>query len=254
MSDTVLVSDDAGIRTVTLNRPEARNAVNRELAQGLAAALTELDERDDLRIAVIHGAGTTFCAGMDLKAFPAEGIPKITGRGFGGIVERAADKPLIAAVEGYALAGGFEIALACDLIVAGRSARFGLPEVTRGLVAAAGGLLRLPVRLPYHVAMSLALTGEFLDAPAAAAYGLITRMTDDGAALAAALDLARTIAANAPLAVRASKYVVSHAGEWPAGEAFARQAEITDPIFDSEDAREGALAFAERRPPRWTGR
>jgi enoyl-CoA hydratase len=254
MAGSVLVSDDAGVRVVTLNRPHARNAVDRALAEGLAEALTELDNRDDLRVGVIHGAGTSFCAGMDLKAFPTEGIPKVIGRGFAGIVEHAADKPVIAAVEGYALAGGFEIALACDLIVAGRSARFGLPEVTRGLVAAAGGLLRLPSRLPYHLAMSLALTGEMLDASTANAHGLVTVVADDGGALESALRLARVIASNAPLAVQASKYVVSHAADWPADEAFARQAEVTDLIFESEDAKEGAQAFAQRRSPRWTAR
>lgn len=254
MDDSLLVSDCEGIRQITLNRPRARNAINRVTALALADALEEFDDMDQLRVAVLHGAGGNFCSGMDLKAFPTEGIPLVPGRGFGGITERSADKPLIAAVEGFALAGGFEIALACDLIVAGSGAQFGLPEVTRGLVAAAGGLTRLPRRLPYHLAMSLALTGSMLDADTASRHGLVTMLCDEGSALDAAMGLARTIAANAPLAVRASKAVVSQSIDWMQDEAFQRQAELTDPVFASADAQEGAIAFAERRPPQWRGR
>jgi enoyl-CoA hydratase/carnithine racemase len=179
--DPAVLSEAAdGVLTVTLNRPEARNAVNRQLAGAVAAALEGLDADDDLRVGVITGAGGTFCSGMDLKAFAAGERPTVAGRGFAGIAQRAARKPLIAAVEGYALAGGFEVALACDLIVAARDARFGIPEVKRGLVAAAGGLLRLPRRIPYHLAMELALTGEPVDAPRAKELGIVNRLAEPG--------------------------------------------------------------------------
>src|SRR5215217_4483926 len=227
----VLTEAAGGVLTVTLNRPKARNAVNRRLARGVAAALEALDADDDLRVGVITGAGGTFCAGMDLKAFAAGERPIVAGRGFAGIAQRAARKPLIAAVEGYALAGGFEVALACDLIVAARDARFGIPEVKRGLVAAAGGLLRLPRRIPYHLAMELALTGEPIPAERAHAVGLVNRLTEPGGALAAARELAAAIARNGPLAVAASKQVVQQAGDWTEQEAWARQGEITGPVF-----------------------
>src|SRR5881227_3296337 len=186
----VLSEAAAGILTITLNRPTARNAVNRQLAEGVAAALEALDADDDLRVGVITGAGGTFCSGMDLKAFAAGERPIVAGRGFAGIAQHAARKPLIAAVEGYALAGGFEVALACDLIVAARDARFGIPEVKRSLVAAGGALLRLTKRIPYHLAMELALTGEPIGAERAHAIGIVNRLAEPGAALDAALELA----------------------------------------------------------------
>jgi enoyl-CoA hydratase len=254
VTDVVQTEDADGVIVITINRPEARNAVNPDVAAGVAAALDVLDSRDDLTVGVITGAGGTFCAGMDLKAFVAGQSPAIPGRGFAGLTEAPPAKPLIAAVEGYALAGGCEIALACDLVVAANDAKFGIPEVKRGLVAAAGGLLRLPRRIPYQIAMELALTGAFLDAPRAHAYGLVNRLTEQGAALAAARDLAAAIAANGPLAVRATKHIVSHADEWPVAEFWQRQQAIVAPVFTSADAREGAIAFAEKRPPRWTGR
>ena len=253
MTDAVQTDEADGVIVITINRPEARNAVNPDVAAGVAAALDALDTRDDLTVGVITGAGGTFCAGMDLKAFVAGQSPSIPGRGFAGLTEAPPAKPLIAAVEGYALAGGCEIALACDLVVAANDAKFGIPEVKRGLVAAAGGLLRLPRRIPYQIAMELALTGAFLEAPRAHAYGLVNRLTEHGAALAAARELAAAIAANGPLAVRATKYVVSHADEWPVAEFWQRQLAIVAPVFTSADAREGAIAFAEKRPPRWTG-
>jgi enoyl-CoA hydratase/carnithine racemase len=251
---TVLTEERDGVLLVTLNRPEQRNAVNLAVAEGIAAALDRLDADPALRAGVLAGAGRGFCAGMDLKAFVAGERPYAGGRGFAGIVERPAAKPLVAAVEGFAVAGGFEVALACDLIVAARGARFGLPEVKRGLVAAGGGLLRLPRRIPYHLAMELALTGEAIDAERAHAAGLVSRLTEPGGALAAALELAAQIAANGPLAVAASKRIVAEAPGWPAGEEWTRQAEIAGPVRESEDAREGARAFAEKRPPRWRGR
>jgi enoyl-CoA hydratase len=254
MSDTVLTADIDGVQVITINRPEARNAINTETAYAIADALAELDERDDLVAAVITGAGKSFCAGMDLKAFLAGERPSVPGRGFAGIVERPPGKPLIAAVEGHAIAGGFEIVLACDLVVAADNALFGLPEVKRGLVAAGGGLLRLPQRVPYHLALEWALTGELIPAAKAHAVSLVNRLTPPGGALAGALELARAIGANGPLAVRATKQIVAQSREWPPSKAFELQREISEPVRSSEDAREGARAFAEKRPPRWQGR
>ncbi len=191
---------------------------------------------------------------MDLKAFVAGESPHVPGRGFAGITERAAAKPLIAAVEGFAVAGGLEVALACDLIVAARGARLGIPEVKRGLVAAAGGLLRLPKVLPRNVAMELALTGDPILAERAAELGLVNRLSEPGQALATALELAETVAANGPLALAASKRILAESVDWPETEFFTRQAEISGPVMGSEDAREGATAFAEKRPPVWQGR
>jgi len=239
---------------VTLNRPEARNAVNLALAEGLAAALEELDATPELAVGVLTGAGGSFCAGMDLKAFVRGERPYVEGRGFAGIAQGRPRKPLIAAVEGFALAGGFEVALSCDLIVAARDARFGIPEVKRSLVAAAGGLIRLPKRIPYHLAMELALTGEPIGAERAAAVGIVNRLAEPGEALAGALELAEQVGRGGPLALAASKAIVQGAGDWSEEEAWARQGEIAGSVFSSEDAREGAVAFAEKRAPVWKGR
>jgi enoyl-CoA hydratase len=249
----VLTEVDGGILIVTIDRPEARNAVNGAVAAGIAEALDRLDAEDDLRVGVVTGARGTFCSGMDLKAFVRGERPWVGDRGFAGITQRAARKPLIAAVEGYALAGGFEVALSCDLIVAARDARFGIPEVKRGLAAAAGGLIRLPKRIPYHLAMELALTGEPIGAERAYEIGIVNRLADPGGALDAARELAAAVARNGPLALAASKQVVQHAADWTEDEAWARQGEITGPVFASADAQEGARAFAEKREPRWTG-
>jgi enoyl-CoA hydratase len=254
VDQAVLTDVREGVLLVTLNRPEQRNAVNLAVAEGVAEALDRLDADASLRVGVLTGAGKGFCAGMDLKAFVAGERPVVEGRGFAGIVRRPPEKPLIAAVEGFAVAGGFEIALACDLIVAARGARFGIPEVKRGLVAAGGALLRLPQRIPYHLAMELALTGELVDAERMSSLGLVNRLVEPGAALDGALELARTIAANGPLAVAASKRILTEAPAWPADSAWERQGEISDPVRASEDAREGSLAFAEKRAPRWQGR
>jgi enoyl-CoA hydratase len=252
-AEAIRCEADGPVAIVTINRPEARNAVNEAVAAGLAAALDELEERKDIQVIVLTGAGGTFSAGMDLKGFLAGENPMAGGRGFGGIVERPPSKPAIAAVEGYALAGGFELALACDLIVASEEAQFGLPEVTRGLVAAAGGLLRLPRRVPYHLAMEVALTGDRIPAPRLHQGGLITRLTPAGQALTGARALAARIAQNAPLALAATKRVIVESADWPAETAFARQNEITGAVFGSADAMEGAMAFAEKRPPVWRG-
>src|SRR4051794_23596914 len=243
-----------GVLVVTINRPDARNAINTETAVAIGAAMDRLDDDNSLIAGVITGAGGTFCAGMDLKAFLAGERPSIPGRGFAGIVEQPPRKPTIAAIEGYAIAGGFEIALACDMIVAAENAKFGLPEVKRGLVAAGGGLLRLPQRVPFHLAMEWALTGELIPAARGYEVGLVNRITPKGGALDAALGMAKGIAANGPLAVAASKRILIEAPEWPAAERFDRQREINEPVRSSEDAREGATAFKEKRAPRWQGR
>ncbi|MEA2288191.1 MAG: enoyl-CoA hydratase [Solirubrobacteraceae bacterium] len=252
--EPVLTERRDGVLLITLNRPQARNAVNLAVAEGVAAALDDLDADPEATVGVLTGAGAGFCAGMDLKAFVAGERPFVDGRGFAGIVERSARKPLIAAVEGFAVAGGLEVALACDLIVAARDARLGIPEVKRSLVAAAGALRRLPERVPRGLAMELALTGEPITAERAHAAGLVDRLADPGGAVAAALELAATIARNAPLALAATKEILRRQGDWTEEEFWARQWEIAGPVFDSADAREGAVAFGERREPVWQGR
>jgi enoyl-CoA hydratase len=252
--DQVLVERRGAVLVVTINRPQARNALDAAVARGVALAVDQLDATDELRAAVLTGAGGFFSAGMDLKAFLRGETPAIEGRGLCGITRTPPRKPLIAAVEGGALAGGFELVLACDLVVAARGARFGVPEVKRSLVAAAGGALLLPQRVPRAVAMELLLTGEPMDAERAAAVGLVNRVVDEGAALDAAVELASLIAANGPLAVAATKEIVQSAPSWAPDEMWARQDEVIAPVFISEDAREGSTAFAERRPPVWRGR
>jgi enoyl-CoA hydratase len=239
---------------ITINRPDQRNAVNAAVANGIAAALDELDADDGLSLGVLTGAGKGFSAGMDLKAFVAGESPYAGDRGFAGITQRAAEKPLIAAIEGFAVAGGLEVALSCDLIVAARGARLGIPEVKRSLVAAAGALLRLPRVLPRTIAMELALTGEPIDSERALELGLVNRLAEPGRALDDALALADQIAANGPLALRATKRILAESVDWPESEFFARQGEIAGPVMSSEDAREGAQAFAEKRAPVWKGR
>jgi enoyl-CoA hydratase/carnithine racemase len=253
MSEAVLTEVDGGVGVITINRPEAKNAVNSAVANGIAAALDEFDARKDVSVLVLTGAGGTFCAGMDLKGFLTGDSPIAEGRGFGGITERPPAKPIIAAIEGYALAGGFELALACDLIVASSEAKFGLPEVTRGLVAGAGGLLRLPRRIPYHAAMEIALSGAHFPTARLAEWGLVNRVAEPGEALPAARELAGRIAANAPLALAATKRVIVESADWDASEQFAKQGEIINPVFVSKDAMEGAAAFAEKRRPEWAG-
>ncbi|MBV9820306.1 MAG: crotonase/enoyl-CoA hydratase family protein [Solirubrobacterales bacterium] len=254
MSDSLLTERRDRTLVITINRPEQRNAVDVTVAEGIAAALDELDGDGELAVGVLNGAGKGFSAGMDLKAFAAGTRPWVPGRGFAGITERSADKPLIAAVEGFALAGGLEIVLACDLIVASEGTRLAIPEVKRSLVAAAGGLLRLPRVLPRSIAMEMALTGEPLLAERAYELGMVNRLTEPGGALDAALALAATIAENAPLGLAASKRILNESLDWPDAEFFERQQPIMDPVFDSEDAREGATAFAEKRTPVWKGR
>jgi enoyl-CoA hydratase len=253
-AEVVLTERRDGVLLITLNRPEARNAIDLPVAQGIAAAMEELDGEDSLGVGVLTGAGKGFCAGMDLKAFVTGERPWVGDRGFAGIVRRGPVKPLIAAVEGFAVAGGLEVALACDLIVAARGAKLGVPEVKRSLVAAGGALLRLPRRIPYHVAMELALTGNPIAAERAAELGLVNRLAEPGAAVEVAMGLAAEVGAGAPLALVASKRILQEQWDWSAAEMWDAQSAISDPVFSSEDAREGATAFAEKRPPVWRGR
>ncbi len=254
MSEEIIISRDNGVMTITMNRPQAKNAMNKNMSEHIAAALDELDASNDLRVAILTGAGGTFCSGMDLKGFLAGETPSVKGRGFGGVTEKPPVKPLIAAIEGYALAGGFELAITCDMIVAASSSKFGIPEVKRGLVAGAGGLIRLPDQINTRLAMELALTGDFVSAQRAYDIGLINQVVDEGKALEAALELAHRIAANGPLAVAASKKIISEYASWAHGERWTRQGEIMGPVFTSSDAREGAAAFAEKRAPNWQGK
>ena len=254
MSDTVLVEQRDGVQVITINRPAAKNALDKAVADGIAAAVDELDASDELRVGVLTGAGGTFSAGMDLKAFLRGETPAIEGRGLCGITQTPPRKPLIGAVEGWALAGGFELLLACDLVVAAETARFGVPEVKRSLVAAGGAALLLPQRVPFALALELLLTGDPLPAPRAAEIGLVNRVTPEGGALDGALALAATIAANGPLAVAATKQIARSSRDWDWAEGWSRQAELVAPVFASEDAREGSTAFAEKRSPVWKGR
>jgi enoyl-CoA hydratase len=251
--EPVLTERHDGVLVITLNRPEARNAVNQALAEAVAATLDELDGDDTLRVGVLTGAGGTFCSGMDLKAFLTGETPVIGRRGLAGITTNPPSKPMIAAIEGYALAGGCELALACDLIVASTEAKFGIPETKRSLVAGAGGLFRLPERIPPAIAMEYALTGAFFTAEQGHGWGMVNRLTEPGGALAGALALAEEIDANGPLAVRATKQIVANGRYWGQDERWKRQEELMRPIFSSADAKEGALAFAEKRAPVWKG-
>jgi enoyl-CoA hydratase/carnithine racemase len=250
----VLTERRDGVLVVTLNRPDQRNAVNAALAEGVGRAMDQLDADPELRAGVLFGAGKGFSAGMDLKAFVRGESPYFGDRGFAGVCQKPPAKPLIAAVEGFALAGGLEIALACDLIVAAAGARLGIPEVKRGLTAAAGGLVRLPRRIPFHIAMELALTGDPIDAERGAALGLVNQVAPPGGALDAALELAGRITPNGPLALIASKRVIVEQQDWRLDELWERQGELTRAVNTSEDAREGATAFAEKRAPVWKGR
>jgi len=245
----VLTEQRGRVLIVTLNRPDQRNSINGDLSVGLVAAMKRLDDDPGLTAGVLTGAGRGFCAGMDLKAF---------ARGddigpFFKFVEHGTRKPLIGAVEGFALAGGLELALACDLLVASKGAQLGIPEVTVGLFAAAGGLLRLPGRVGYARAMQMALTGRSITAEDAAQHGLVAQLTDAGGALHAALMLADEIAANAPLAVAASKQLIRATQGVTEEDFWKLQASSFTSVFKSKDAKEGPRAFAEKRSPEWTG-
>jgi crotonobetainyl-CoA hydratase len=238
---------------VTLNRPEARNAVSPEVSAEMVTVLDEIEADDELQAVVVTGTGEVFSAGADLKVV-AQGraveIARVKG-GFAGIVTRDFPKPLIAAVNGPALAGGFEIVLACDLVVAAETARFGIPEVQRGLMAAAGGLIRLPKRVPLAIALELAMTGDPINAQRALALGLVNRVVAPAAVVDEALGLATRIAKNSPIAVRSSRRLVREAADLDERAAWERTNELAVDVFASGDAVEGATAFAEKRPPVW---
>jgi enoyl-CoA hydratase len=253
-TEPVLTERRGNVLLITLNRPEVRNSVNAALAAGVAGALDELDGDDDLSVGVLTGTGGFFSAGMDLGAFVKGESPWFGDRGFAGIAQRASRKPLIAAIEGFAVAGGMEIALACDLIVAAKGAKLGIPEVKRSLVAAGGALLRLPRRMPYHVVMELALTGDTMPAERFAELGLVNQITEPGGAVDAALELAARLAANGPLGLVAAKRILQEQWDWSSDEMWAKQGEISGPVMTSEDAKEGANAFKEKRDPVWKGR
>jgi enoyl-CoA hydratase len=253
-SAEVVLRQDHATLIVTINRPTQRNAINSAVAAGLAQAMEQLDETPALAVGIICGADDCFSAGLDLKAFARGESASVAGRGFAGIVEKPPRKPVLAAVEGWALGGGFEIVLACDLVVAGRSARFGLPEVRRGLAPRGGGAFRLPRRVPRAVALEVLLTGEAMSAQRAERLGLINRVVADGQALAAATDLAQLIGRNAPLSVQATKQVAIESVDWPSDMCFDWQRSYFEQVFASDDAHEGAAAFRERRQPTWKGR
>ncbi|MFR9750544.1 crotonase/enoyl-CoA hydratase family protein [Nocardia sp. 004] len=254
MADLVLVERHDAITVLTINRPEARNAIDLATAHAIEAAVDEFEDDAAARVLVLTGAGGTFSAGMDLVAASKGEMPMTQRRGPLGITAKPPAKPMISAVEGFALAGGFELALAGDLIVAARDAQFGIPEVTRGLVAAGGGVLRLTQRLPRSTAAELALTGGRIGAERLHQLGMVNRIAEPGAVLPVALELAAEIAAAAPLAVAASKRIIDESPDWPIAEAFAKQGEIALPALLSKDAAEGALAFAQKRTPQWQGR
>lgn len=254
MSDEVLVERRGGVQIITINRPEAKNALNAGVANAVAAAVDELDSDDTLRVGILTGAGGIFSSGMDLKAFLRGELPTVEGRGLCGITQTPPRKPLIAAVEGWALAGGFEVVLACDLVVAAATARFGVPEVKRALVAGGGAAFLLSRRVPQALALELLLTGEPISAERAAAMGLVNTVVEEGGALDAAIALAEQIAANGPLAVAVTKQIARATFDWTLAEGWDKQTELMAPVFVSEDAMEGATAFAEKRPPVWKGR
>lgn len=246
----VLVERRDRVMVITLNRPEAMNAINGALSHGLLAAVQELDGDDSLTAGVITGNGRGFCSGMDLKAFArGEDIGPLTT-----FIRSGSRKPLIAAIEGFALAGGCEIALTCDLLVASKGAKIGIREVKVGLFAAAGGVFRLPARVGYTRAMEMAITGEPISAEDAMAAGMLSELTEPGGALAAAIGWAERIAENAPLAVAASKSLVRAAAQGHDEETLWKMQEpLSKQVFSSNDAKEGPVAFAEKRAPKWTG-
>jgi enoyl-CoA hydratase len=253
MADEILRERRGNVEILTINRPEARNAINLAVAEALSEALDDIVADDDAWVVVLTGAGDkAFSAGMDLKAF-ARGEFPITEQGFGGITKRSFPKPIIAAVNGSALAGGFEIMLSCDLVVAASHATFGIPEASRGLIAGAGGLIRLAKRVPRAIALELALTAAPIDAERARAVGLVNRVVPADSLLDEAVALADQIARNAPLAVRVSKDVMLRSIELDEDEAWELNDSSFGMIGRSHDAMEGAVAFAEKRQPNWTG-
>ncbi|MEY3699082.1 MAG: Carnitinyl-CoA dehydratase [Pseudomonadota bacterium] len=251
---TVLVTQEENILVITIDRPAVRNAIDHRTSQALADAMDRLDNDPTVAVGILTGAGGHFCSGMDLKAFVNGERIELPGRGLGGMIETPPLKPIIAAVEGYALAGGFEIALACDLLVASENAVFGLPEVKRGLIAGSGGLIRLPQKIPRQIAMQYALTGDLMTASDARQWGLVNELTSAGQALAAAKVWAQKIAANGPVAVKMAKHVMSQSVYWSIDELWTKQNQVLETVIQSKDASEGAMAFNEKRSPVWAGR
>jgi enoyl-CoA hydratase/carnithine racemase len=257
MADEVLRERRGNVEILTINRPEARNAINGAVSTAMSDAMDALTEDPGCWVVVVTGSGDkAFSAGMDLKAFSGGEAGDIMGAsgGFGGLTQRDFPKPIIAAVNGSALAGGFEIMLSCDLVVAADHAKFGIPEAKRGLIAGAGGLIRMPKRLPMAVALELAMTGDPIDAERAYALGLVNKVVPGDAVLAEAVALAERIAANAPLAVRYSKDVMKRAADVPESEGWAINSDAVRVVFSSADAMEGPIAFAEKRAPNWQGK
>jgi enoyl-CoA hydratase len=253
MNDRVLTERRGPILIVTINRPDARNAFDKTSAEAMHEAMDLFDDTDELFVGIITGAGGNFSAGADLKAV-ARGERAVTGRGGFGLFRRPPRKPLIAAVEGYAVGGGLELCLACDLIVAARDARMGLPEVRHNVAAVGGGLFRLPRRIPYHLAMELALTGAFRDAEFFHRHGLVNRIAAPGEALSEAIAFAEELIVNGPTALAASKQIMWQSANWTDEEAWEKQAPLAAIAFDAEDRAEGLRAFAEKRKPQWKGR
>ena len=251
---TVLVTQEENILVITIDRPAVRNAIDHRTSQALADAMDRLDNDPTVAVGILTGAGGHFWSGMDLKAFVNGERVELPGRGLGGMIETPPLKPIIAAVEGYALAGGFEIALACDILVAAENAVFGLPEVKRGLIAGSGGLIRLPQKIPRQIAMQYALTGDLMTASDARQWGLVNELTSAGQALAAAKVWAQKIAANGPVAVKMAKHVMSQSVYWSIDELWTKQNQVLETVIQSQDAREGAMAFNEKRTPVWAGR
>jgi enoyl-CoA hydratase len=249
VADAVLTSRAEGILVITLNRPEVRNAINSDLSLGVLDALEELDNDGDLRVGVLTGTAGFFCAGLDLKAFAIDGVPQKID----DVFRNRCRKPLVAAIEGVALGGGLEMALVADLLVAARDARFGSPEVKFGLFPGGGALLRLPRQMPETIVTEMALTGEPISAQRAFDHGLVTRLCEPGDTLDEALELAASIARNAPLGVEAAKGLLRMAPGRTEEELWAEQRKLVDSVFHSADAQEGARSFTEKRPPRWTG-
>lgn len=256
MINTILTNVRNGVLTITINRPEAKNAINPAMSEAIAAAIDELDNNDELSVGIITGAGGTFCAGTDLKAYSKgeRPSPEVQKRGFAGLVAALPKKPLIGALEGYILAGGLELSLACDLTVCSESSMFGVPEVKLGLVAAQGGVSVLPRIVPRRVALEMALTGSPISAQRAYELSLVNHVVPDGEVMAKARELADTIAANAPLAVAASKSCIYASEDWPTDEIFSNQTPFLKAARESEDAKEGPRAFIEKRAPVWKGK